>query len=375
MQKNKTCPMPDQCCSSHGYCGTSRDYCKSPDCLVGFGLCDANIVPQGRNTSWVDRSMPENIRITMQGKEIGYGVGIYHCVHPGTVALTFDDGPYNFTSTLLDTLDEHHFKATFFVTGVNIGKGPIDDPIYGWDKVIRRMYNTGHQIASHTWSHADLDKLSEWDRRNEMYKLEMALRNIIGVIPTYMRPPYSSCSEKNGCLQTMRDMGYHVVYFDLDTQDYLMQTAEKIQVSKDIFSQALNPANSTPKADSHLVIAHDITEQSAKNLTVFMVEEMARMGWKGVTVGECLEEGQPGMGEGGWYRVAENETERSERLQREEGNPVTTGVDDTERGGGRDQWRGQPNAEDNKSEGQGLRVRGVGIWVVAAVVGGWLLGL
>jgi peptidoglycan/xylan/chitin deacetylase (PgdA/CDA1 family) len=97
-------------------------------------------------------------------------------------------------------------KATLFVTGVNRAKGAIDDPEYGWDKVIQRMHAEGHQVASHTWSHADLSKITPEQRRDEMIKLEMALRNILGFYPTYMRPPYSSCNE--ACLSDMADWGY-----------------------------------------------------------------------------------------------------------------------------------------------------------------------
>ena len=56
------------------------------------------------------------------------------------------------------------------------------------------MFNEGHQIASHTWSHADLCAITSAQRKDEIYKLEMAVRNVVGVIPTYMRPPYSSCT-------------------------------------------------------------------------------------------------------------------------------------------------------------------------------------
>ena len=81
------------------------------------------------------------------------------------------------------------------------------------------MYNSGHQVASHTWSHANLGNLNSAERHDEMYKNEMALRNVLGVIPTYMRPPYSSCSAESGCEADMNNLGYHVTYFDLDTQD------------------------------------------------------------------------------------------------------------------------------------------------------------
>jgi peptidoglycan/xylan/chitin deacetylase (PgdA/CDA1 family) len=48
-------------------------------------------------------------------------------------------------------------KATFLVTGNNIGKGYIDE---NWADVISKMYANGHQIASHTWSHQNLDLIT-----------------------------------------------------------------------------------------------------------------------------------------------------------------------------------------------------------------------
>lgn len=122
--------------------------------------------------------------------------------------MTQDDGPYKYTPEILDLLTEYDMKATFFVTGVNLGKGAIDDPTYGWDTMIKRMIADGHQIASHTWSHADLTKITKEQRKDEIIKLEMALRNILGdgYIPTYMRPPYSSCTEE--CRSDLNDLGY-----------------------------------------------------------------------------------------------------------------------------------------------------------------------
>lgn len=59
----------------------------------------------------------------------------------GVIYLTFDDGPGDFTNTLLDILDKYEVKATFFVTG------------RGDDAVIRREDEEGHTVALHTWSH------------------------------------------------------------------------------------------------------------------------------------------------------------------------------------------------------------------------------
>lgn len=61
---------------------------------------------------------------------------------PGTIYLTFDDGPRNgTTNVILDILKEEGVKATFFVTN----SGP--------DELIKRAYDEGHTIALHTATH------------------------------------------------------------------------------------------------------------------------------------------------------------------------------------------------------------------------------
>jgi peptidoglycan/xylan/chitin deacetylase (PgdA/CDA1 family) len=74
-----------------------------------------------------------------------YGSVITSCTAPGTVALTFDDGPYIYTETLLDKLDAAGFRATFFQNGQNW------DSIYNYNSTLKRMISDGHQIASHTY--------------------------------------------------------------------------------------------------------------------------------------------------------------------------------------------------------------------------------
>jgi peptidoglycan/xylan/chitin deacetylase (PgdA/CDA1 family) len=143
------------------------------------------------------------------------GADIYDCSVAGDIALTFDDGPDQYTDYMLGVLANYSAKATFFITGINNAKGEIDTTA-AWVTVIQKMYAAGHQLASHTWSHPDLSTLSEWARRDEMYKLEMAMRNIVGFFPTYMRPPYSSCN--SDCLATMAALGYHVTYVPISPQ-------------------------------------------------------------------------------------------------------------------------------------------------------------
>jgi len=73
------------------------------------------------------------------------GVVIQQCSSPGMLALAYDDGPYQYTSELVDILDAAGAKATFFWTGTLYGC------IYNQADAVKKAFASGHQIASHTW--------------------------------------------------------------------------------------------------------------------------------------------------------------------------------------------------------------------------------
>ena len=92
------------------------------------------------------------------------------------VFLTFDDGPSSVTNTILDTLKQQNVKATFFVLGSQVEKMP---------DVVKRIYDEGHYIANHGYSHvyeniysSPQAVLDEYNRCND------AVKNAIGV-PEY----------------------------------------------------------------------------------------------------------------------------------------------------------------------------------------------
>lgn len=80
--------------------------------------------------------------------ELGYFVN--SITHKSTrikeVALTFDDGPTEFTPKFLDLLKEHQVKATFFCIGKQIEKYP---------ETFQRIIAEGHTIGNHTLSHSN----------------------------------------------------------------------------------------------------------------------------------------------------------------------------------------------------------------------------
>jgi peptidoglycan/xylan/chitin deacetylase (PgdA/CDA1 family) len=193
-------------------------------------------------------------------------------------------------------LDKYSIKATFFITGNNLGKGRIDDPSTPWPAILGRMYSSGHQLASHTWTHQDLTAVNATIRQQQVVYNEMAFRNLFGFFPTYIRPPYATCTSASGCLGDLTALGYHIVNFNIDTKDYLYNTADLIQTSKNTFSSAVS---STSAGNAYIELSHDTQYQTAINLTEHMITVARSRGYRLVTVGECL-----GDAKENWYRNA-----------------------------------------------------------------------
>jgi peptidoglycan/xylan/chitin deacetylase (PgdA/CDA1 family) len=251
-------------------------------CQREFGRCDSDMFPTGPSTLKDPRPQ--------LGKN-AYGKYIMDCKVPGTVAMTFDDGPNVYTGELLDKLLEAGAKATFFVGGNNNGRQVDQGNV--WPSLVRRILSEGHQIASHTWSHPHMNAITTEDRKLEMAKTERAIANIIGKYPTYMRPPYSQCDEKSGCQKDMKDMGYSIVGVPFDTLDWKNAGGHIQDSTKEVeeFFDKLTP-------DSHpIVCQHDFLGASVHELTPVVLDQIKAKGLKAVTLGECL-----GDDVANWYR-------------------------------------------------------------------------
>jgi cellulose synthase/poly-beta-1,6-N-acetylglucosamine synthase-like glycosyltransferase/peptidoglycan/xylan/chitin deacetylase (PgdA/CDA1 family) len=134
-----------------------------------------------------------------------------------TVAITFDDGPDpRWTPQILDVLRRHHAHATFFVIGSNVNENP---------ELAARIVAEGHEIGSHTFTHAELAVVPAWRRSLELTLTQNAIAGATGQSPTLLRPPYSSEPDavRAPDFAAMRDAaaaGYLTVLTDLDTEDW-----------------------------------------------------------------------------------------------------------------------------------------------------------
>lgn len=252
------------CCSGAGYCGTTEEFCSVPNnCQEAWGWCDSKIMPQGADVTHDIRKFNADIPAKVD-----------KCTVPNTLALTFDDGPSNFTEAVLDILKEHNARATFFVAGVNNGHGQLD---IRYADTLRRMVSEGHQIGSHTWSHPNLDKLSSYDRKMELWKNERAITNCVGKMPTFMRPPMVICGD--ACMKDMKALGYHVVGWEVDSQDWHDPQPSVTETTSRLTKEMHQRHNM-------FLIQHDTSYTTIDVLKSVLENKPAA--WKAVPLVECL---------------------------------------------------------------------------------------
>lgn len=99
-----------------------------------------------------------------------------------TIALTFDDGPTEFTPQFLNLLKQHHAKATFFCIGKQIEKHP---------DIFNKIIEEGHEIGNHSYSHSN--KIGFYSTSKMMKEIEDNDQAILkhGAITTNLyRPPF-----------------------------------------------------------------------------------------------------------------------------------------------------------------------------------------
>ena len=136
---------------------------------------------------------------------------------PRDLAITFDDGPDpKWTPLMLDALKRENIKATFFVIGVEAEQFP---------SLVKRMYDEGHEIGNHTWSHPDISNISRRFMAVEMNLPERWFSARIGVHPLYFRPPYSIDQEPDTAdqvrpLEITQSLGYITVGDKIDPNDW-----------------------------------------------------------------------------------------------------------------------------------------------------------
>ncbi|MCS7024041.1 MAG: polysaccharide deacetylase family protein [Bryobacteraceae bacterium] len=99
------------------------------------------------------------------------------------IAITFDDGPSESTPDLLQLLEAHQARCTFFQCGYHVERLP---------DIAKQVLAAGHEIGNHTYSHAALYFRPAQFIADEIYLAQEAISRVCGVVPKFFRPPYGA---------------------------------------------------------------------------------------------------------------------------------------------------------------------------------------
>jgi len=128
--------------------------------------------------------------------------------------ITFDDGPYYLTDTIIATLKKYKVKATFFTIGLNKDKC-FDNQKYSCAETYKKIVDNGHTIANHTYSHLIFNGLyNNVDSFiTQVKKQEELIKNRTGVTTNILRFPGGASTAayygvKNGAITKLKEMGY-----------------------------------------------------------------------------------------------------------------------------------------------------------------------
>ena len=180
------------------------------------------------------------------------------------IALTFDDGPGEYTETLLDTVEKYNIHVTFFMLGQNVE---------GRESTVQRMVQLGCEIGNHTWDHPsqtlpnmDLDSVVQ-----EFQKTDDELVKACGQAATVCRAPYGAITEEQ-----MAAVGKPFFMWSTDSLDWKLMDADAD------YNEIMN----SDLSDGSIILMHDIHEPSVKCATEKLIPELVNEGYKLVTVSE-----------------------------------------------------------------------------------------
>ncbi|MBP9848708.1 MAG: polysaccharide deacetylase family protein [Flavobacterium sp.] len=98
------------------------------------------------------------------------------------IAITFDDGPHEKTSEILDILMKYNAKATFFCIGKQIEKHP---------EILKRILNEGHIVGNHSYSHSKWNGFFSTQKNiSEIEQTNTLVSQLVNKKIRLFRPPF-----------------------------------------------------------------------------------------------------------------------------------------------------------------------------------------
>ena len=178
------------------------------------------------------------------------------------IAITFDDGPGEYTQKLVEELNARGARATFFMVGSCVEQYP---------EVLPLMVSGGHQLGNHTYNHTDITSISNKEMNDQISKTDNAIYNACGQVSTAFRPPYGACTN-----DTNRVIDKTITLWSLDTYDWKLDNANDV---KDTIVSNCH--------DGDIILLHDIHKHSVEG-AIAAIDELQENGFVFVTVDQLL---------------------------------------------------------------------------------------
>ena len=180
---------------------------------------------------------------------------------PGEVVLTFDDGPWVTTPKVLKTLADNCVKATFFI----IGKHATYHP-----NILKDVEAAGHTIGAHTWSHANLEKKT-FDQAKE--EIEKGISAIQWALDGHESAPFfrfPALKHPPEVVKYLAQRNIAIFSTDFDSFDFKMRKPE--QVIKSVMDKL-------EKHGKGIILMHDFQHNTADALPE-LLKQMKDKGYK-----------------------------------------------------------------------------------------------
>lgn len=126
------------------------------------------------------------------------------------IALTFDAAWGNEdTKQILDILEKHDVKVTFFMTGGWVGSYPDD---------VKAILEAGHDLGNHSENHKNMSQLSDAEKTEELMSVHNKVKELTGYEMFLFRPPYGDYDD--AVVENAKQNGYYTIQWDVDSLDW-----------------------------------------------------------------------------------------------------------------------------------------------------------
>lgn len=187
------------------------------------------------------------------------------------IALTFDDGPYSpYTEEILNVLQQHNVKATFFVMGGRVKQNP---------ELLKKVFAAGNVIGNHTYSHPNLAKISAAAVEKEIVKTNNLIYQTLHVTPILFRPPFGMSSAASN--HVVAKLRMRKVTWNYMVNDYNVNKTTANIIATNVIQHA------TPGA---IITLHDGGGNREKTVQALsqIIPALEAKGYELVTVAEIL---------------------------------------------------------------------------------------